>query len=856
MYRKGELQLLETKYTDFIRRQNSQDMATTIKKVKNNSNNNNKTKISNNKNASVVAAAAAAVNNIADKDATANNVGAASRKTSLSSTNSESSIRSSNSSANQYSASYGENGGGGGKRRGRRNHNNGHDENDQPLHPDFTSLVKFSQMFNSKNSYALRQKELLREEQKRLAGKNVPDDDNHKLTDDEDTSSSDDEEITTATTKTVVKVANADADDTTGPPPQAGTAQEADGPGTKDNSIEKTVVSKNVPDNKPKPKPSQSHTSATHPAIAAAVVAGENDPNPRPRQRPPREERSSKSQHERQQQWNSAENSEEDEEGTTSTEKTEASTLADMNSLVLRQELLQNIRAISGATFFDEHDPAALEAIADAVAASSENEHRNFGATEILGGPGLGVGPKNQISNNGQPSQVGTTKDVDNAVSESIFSDEHEFLYFNRKTPSAKSKTKSIDNWIENSHREINNQNPLLNSHNIIDTLTEAGEPENNLNEPVSSNSILLYRPPTPIPFPEQDINNGPTSLPNIQSSQAPLLAESGYYRRTSTGYNNNNNNSSSSTTDNNNSISARPKKLPFSRLEDTDDEELPTASMEKDFTNDRAKEILLLKQNLAKMPPGSYTKSPMMHAATVLPSHVINGLGDLTVMTAIVDSSNNPAATAEAEAALHEIENDTETKYSIFKRTKQVLSTSRKKFPNSASSERRISRNSIITSNYSNTNSNIIPVDAAAQTVRYNLLPSLNNNNNSVTSSPSKIGPSPSNYIRKRKQQQLPQPKLPGVLARQNLDSWVAKIVWFYVNGDEFHPRFEYRFRPTKDVHHFEGLCDILSKRIGLSRGVRYIFTLDGQLIWRLEHLKHGHAYVVSSTRKFKVRL
>jgi len=91
-------------------------------------------------------------------------------------------------------------------------------------------------------------------------------------------------------------------------------------------------------------------------------------------------------------------------------------------------------------------------------------------------------------------------------------------------------------------------------------------------------------------------------------------------------------------------------------------------------------------------------------------------------------------------------------------------------------------------------------------------------------------------------------------------MDQWVAKIVRFYVNGDEHLPRFEYRFRPGRDVHGFDSLCDVLTERLGkrslgkLTCGVRYIFSIDGQPIWGLEELRHEGAYVVSSTKKFKV--
>lgn len=95
----------------------------------------------------------------------------------------------------------------------------------------------------------------------------------------------------------------------------------------------------------------------------------------------------------------------------------------------------------------------------------------------------------------------------------------------------------------------------------------------------------------------------------------------------------------------------------------------------------------------------------------------------------------------------------------------------------------------------------------------------------------------------------------LPGVLLRQNMDQWVAKILRFYVNGDEHLPHIELRFRPGRDIHSFESLLDVLSEKFKLSHGVRFVFTLDGHPIWSLEELRHESAYVASSTKKFKVK-
>ena len=104
--------------------------------------------------------------------------------------------------------------------------------------------------------------------------------------------------------------------------------------------------------------------------------------------------------------------------------------------------------------------------------------------------------------------------------------------------------------------------------------------------------------------------------------------------------------------------------------------------------------------------------------------------------------------------------------------------------------------------------------------------------------------------YVKNRKSKS----QVPGILRRSNMDQWVAKKVWFYVNGDEHRPKFEYRFRPKRDVKDLDTLCDILTNRINLPRGVRYIFTMDGLPVEKLDDLEHERHYVVSSTKKFKV--
>lgn len=97
---------------------------------------------------------------------------------------------------------------------------------------------------------------------------------------------------------------------------------------------------------------------------------------------------------------------------------------------------------------------------------------------------------------------------------------------------------------------------------------------------------------------------------------------------------------------------------------------------------------------------------------------------------------------------------------------------------------------------------------------------------------------------------------KAPALYTRLNINQWVLKKIWFYVNGDEHVPRFEYRFRHGKDIRDWDQLLDILTKRFpSLPTGARHIFTMDGYQINGLDELVNENSYLVSSTRKLKVR-
>lgn len=96
---------------------------------------------------------------------------------------------------------------------------------------------------------------------------------------------------------------------------------------------------------------------------------------------------------------------------------------------------------------------------------------------------------------------------------------------------------------------------------------------------------------------------------------------------------------------------------------------------------------------------------------------------------------------------------------------------------------------------------------------------------------------------------------KIPRIYQRQNMNQWVAKKVWFYMNGDDRFPRIEYRFRP-RDLQTMDNLLNLLNKKMPqLTKGARFVFRLDGRPINSVDELQNEQGYVVSSVRKFKVR-
>ncbi|CAM1304413.1 Uncharacterised protein g3757 [Pycnogonum litorale] len=75
------------------------------------------------------------------------------------------------------------------------------------------------------------------------------------------------------------------------------------------------------------------------------------------------------------------------------------------------------------------------------------------------------------------------------------------------------------------------------------------------------------------------------------------------------------------------------------------------------------------------------------------------------------------------------------------------------------------------------------------------------------------------------------------------------AKMVTFYKNGDALFSGL----KVSLTFSSMEALNDYLTARANIPNGARYIFTLDGRRISRLEQLEHDGLYVVSGTKNFE---
>lgn len=75
------------------------------------------------------------------------------------------------------------------------------------------------------------------------------------------------------------------------------------------------------------------------------------------------------------------------------------------------------------------------------------------------------------------------------------------------------------------------------------------------------------------------------------------------------------------------------------------------------------------------------------------------------------------------------------------------------------------------------------------------------------------------------------------------------AKMVTFYKNGDALFSGM----KVSLTFQSMGALNDFLTARANIPNGARYIFTLDGRRVIRLEQFEHDGAYVVSGNRNFE---
>lgn len=90
----------------------------------------------------------------------------------------------------------------------------------------------------------------------------------------------------------------------------------------------------------------------------------------------------------------------------------------------------------------------------------------------------------------------------------------------------------------------------------------------------------------------------------------------------------------------------------------------------------------------------------------------------------------------------------------------------------------------------------------------------------------------------------------------RQAVDRWGPKKIRFYRNGDRFFSGIEI-ILSSERVDSFENLLCLLSKlledTIFLTNGVRYVFTVGGNMVCSLDAVLEEQAFVCSSGESFK---
>ena len=89
------------------------------------------------------------------------------------------------------------------------------------------------------------------------------------------------------------------------------------------------------------------------------------------------------------------------------------------------------------------------------------------------------------------------------------------------------------------------------------------------------------------------------------------------------------------------------------------------------------------------------------------------------------------------------------------------------------------------------------------------------------------------------------------ALLAAANMK---ARIITCYRNGKQFEHGIRVSFVLGKTFPDLDHLMDHLTERCSdVQNGVRYIFTVTGKMVLRLEELEHGQNYVISGVKQFQ---
>lgn len=80
------------------------------------------------------------------------------------------------------------------------------------------------------------------------------------------------------------------------------------------------------------------------------------------------------------------------------------------------------------------------------------------------------------------------------------------------------------------------------------------------------------------------------------------------------------------------------------------------------------------------------------------------------------------------------------------------------------------------------------------------------------------------------------------------------ARVITCYRNGKQFEHGIRVSFVLGKTFPDLDHLMDHLTQRCpDVPNGVRYIFTVTGKMVLRLDELEHGQSYVISGVKQFQ---